>query len=272
MQQLQARSADDGTPRMTALLDHLETARSSGRKLLVPYMVAGIPDVAGFPEALATVARLADAVEVGLPYSDPLMDGPVIASASERALGSGVGPLAALELASSATTSCPRIAMTYYNPIHRVGESEFCRVASEAGFTGLIVPDIPVEESASLRSAVADHDLAWVPLVAPTSSTERVKAIAVTATGFIYAVSTLGVTGARTSLSERAAPVVAACRGASDLPVLVGIGVSTPEQAREAAVSADGVVVGSAVVRHALESGAEAAAEWLASVRAALDN
>nr|MBA2599914.1 tryptophan synthase subunit alpha [Actinomycetota bacterium] len=256
---------------MTALLDHLETARSAGRKLLVPYLVAGIPDVAGFPRALETVAAVADAVEVGLPYSDPLMDGPVIASASERAIRSGVGPLSALELASTATTTCPRIAMTYYNPIHRVGEPEFCRVAAAAGFTGIIVPDIPVEESASLRSAAAEHDLAWVPLVAPTSSAERVKSIAATATGFIYAVSTLGVTGARTSLSERAAPVVAACRAASDLPVLVGIGVSTPEQAREASVSADGVVVGSAVVRHVLERGAEAAAEWLASVRTALD-
>lgn len=256
---------------MTELLDHLEAARASGRKLLVPYLVAGIPDPVGFPPALDAIAAHADAIEVGLPYSDPLMDGPVIASATERAIRSGVGPLGALELASKATTDRPRLAMTYYNPIHRMGEDEFCHAARNSGFAGLIVPDIPVEESGSLRAVAAEFGLAWVPLVAPTSSTERVKAIAETATGFIYAVSTLGVTGARESLSERAAPVVEACRAASHLPILVGVGVSTPEQARDASATADGVVVGSAVVRRVLERGMDEAAAWLESVRAALD-
>jgi tryptophan synthase alpha chain len=256
---------------MTELLDHLDGARASGRKLLVPYLVAGIPDPVGFPSALDAIAAQADAVEVGLPYSDPLMDGPVIASATERAIRSGVGPIGALELASKASTDRPRVAMTYYNPIHRIGEREFCSAASGAGFKGLIVPDIPVEESGSLRTVAAEEGLAWIPLVAPTSSAERVKAIAETSTGFIYAVSTLGVTGARASLSERAAPVVEACREASGLPILVGIGVSTPEQARDASTVADGVVIGSAVVRRVLEQGAEEAAAWLGSVRAALD-
>ena len=122
-----------------------------------------------------------------------------------------------------------------------------------------------------MRAVAAEFGLAWVPLVAPTSSTERVKAIAETATGFIYAVSTLGVTGARESLSERAVPVVEACRAASHLPILVGVGVSTPEQARDASATADGVVVGSAVVRRVLERGMDEAAAWLESVRAALD-
>ena len=135
----------------------------------------------------------------------------------------------------------------------------------------MIVPDLPHEESGSLRAAAGEEDLAWIPLVAPTSSRERVERIVASGTGFIYAVSTLGVTGTRSSLSERAEKVVSAVRAASDLPVLVGIGVSNPEQAAEAAGYADGVVVGSAVVRLVLEQGASAAEEFLGNLRAALD-
>jgi tryptophan synthase alpha chain len=162
--------------------------------------------------------------------------------------------------------------MTYYNPIHHRGESAFCERAAAAGFAGLIVPDLPLEESESLRAAVADHGLAWIPLVAPTSSPQRVAAIVAAATGFVYAVSRLGVTGARESLSERAAEVVARCKEHTDVPVLVGIGVTTPEHARAAVERADGVVIGSAVVQRVLEEGAEAAAAFLAEVRAALDD
>jgi tryptophan synthase alpha chain len=257
---------------MTALLEHLDALRRTGRKLLVPYVTGGIPDPASFPGALAAVAAAADAVEIGLPYSDPLMDGPVIAAASERAIREGVGPLEALDLASRAELGgVLKIAMTYYNPIHRLGEVEFCRRAASASCAGLIVPDLPVEESGSLRRAVAAEGLAWIPLVAPTSPPERVAGIAGSATGFVYAVSTLGVTGARERLSERAARVVEACREATDLPVLVGIGVSTPEQAVEAASVADGVVIGSAVVSRLLEEGPGAAAAFLETVRRALD-
>jgi tryptophan synthase alpha chain len=256
---------------VTALLEHLTKARRE-HKLLVPYLVAGIPEPTSFPSALEAVAGLADAVEVGIPYSDPLMDGPVIAAASERSIRAGVTPLRALELSGEASTDAPMLAMTYYNPIHRIGEGEFCERAVRAGFAGLIVPDLPVEESTSLRQVAATTGLAWVPLVAPTSSAGRVAAIAETATGFVYAVSTLGVTGARESLSERASEVVRACRKATDLPVLVGIGISTPEQAAEAAAEADGVVIGSAVVSRAQEEGAEAAAEFLAQVREILDS
>jgi tryptophan synthase alpha chain len=161
--------------------------------------------------------------------------------------------------------------MTYYNPIHRIGEAEFCRRAVKSGIDGLIVPDVPVEESGSLRSAAAEEGLAWVPLVAPTSPPERVEKIVATCTGFVYAVSTLGVTGVRGSLSERASAVVERCRAATDLPVLVGIGVSNPVQAVEAAATADGVVIGSAVVARISEEGPDAAADFLADVRAALD-
>jgi tryptophan synthase alpha chain len=252
------------------LQEHLRAALERGHKLLVPYVMGGMPDPLSFPAALKAVSEVADAVEVGLPYSDPLMDGPVIADAAQRAIAAGVGPLDALDAAGG--DGPPRIAMTYYNPVHRVGEKQFCARAADAGIAGLIVPDLPLEESASLRGAAADRGLAWVPLVAPTSSTERVKAIAEAATGFVYAVSTLGVTGMRTSLSDRAGRVVAACRAATDLPVVVGIGVSSAQQAVEACSFADGVVIGSAVVRILLAEGIEATGHWLADVRAALDS
>ena len=256
---------------MNQLLEALEAARSSRRKLLVPYLMGGIPDRVSYPDALRALEMHADAVEVGLPFSDPLMDGPVIAAAGERVIAAGIGPLDVIDLSADIPAGKPRVAMTYYNPIHRVGEQAFCGRAARAGFIGLIVPDLPYEESESLRVAAAEHDLAWIPLVAPTSSPERVERIVATATGFVYAVSTLGVTGTRTSLSDRAAEVVAAVRIASSLPVLVGIGVSNPEQAAEAAAYADGVVVGSAVVRLILEQGAPAAASFLGNLREALD-
>lgn len=257
---------------MTELLDHLESRRANGRKLLVPYLMTGAPEPSVFDDALTAAARFADAVEVGLPFSDPLMDGPVIASAGERALRNGVGPRRALEMLSESPRSdAPRVVMTYYNPIHRIGEPEFCRMCAGSGATGLIVPDLPLEESGDLRAAAADEGLAWIPLVAPTSPPDRVAALAGTCTGFVYAVSSLGVTGVRTSLSERAAAVVAACREATDLPVLVGIGVSTADQAVEASRAADGVVIGSAVVRTLAEEGVEAMEGFLRGVRDALD-
>jgi tryptophan synthase alpha chain len=256
---------------VTALLDHLRERLSEGRKLLVPYVMAGIPDEGSFPSVLAAVAEHADAVEVGLPFSDPLMDGPVIAAAGERAIRQGTGPLDALDLVAGAEPGAPRIAMTYYNPIHRVGEGEFCVSAARNGFAGLIVPDLPLEESQALRRAAGERGLAWIPLVAPTTPPDRVARVVGSATGFVYAVSTLGVTGARESLSERAASVVASIREETDLPVLVGIGVSNAEQARAAVSSADGVVIGSAVVRLVEGEGAAAAGDFLAAVRRAID-
>lgn len=138
---------------MTKLLDHLLSLRAEGRKLLVPYLMAGVPQRDSYGPALVACSEDADAVEVGLPYSDPLMDGPVIASAGERAIRDGIGPIEALELTAGLGGSAPLIAMTYYNPIYRVGERAFCARASRAGVTGLIVPDLPLEESAGIRNA-----------------------------------------------------------------------------------------------------------------------
>lgn len=255
---------------MTHLQTHLGQALAGGRKLLVPYVMGGIPDRLGFPAVVDAVAEHADVVEIGLPFSDPLMDGPVIAAAGERAIAGGVGPLDVLDLLDARDT--PQIAMTYYNPVHSIGEEDFCKRAAAADIAGLIVPDLPIEESKSLRERAVEHGLGWVPLVAPTSSPERIEAIAATSTGFVYAVSTLGVTGVRASLSERAAAVVERCRVATDLPVLVGIGVSSAEHAVEACRSADGVVIGSAIVARVMDEGAEAAAGFLAGVRRALDS
>lgn len=257
---------------MTQLLDHLQAKRRDGRKLLVPYLMGGIPDRESFGEAAAAISKSADAVEVGLPFSDPLMDGPVIASAGERALRNGIGPAAALELIGAIVEAqAPRIVMTYYNPIHRVGEAEFCRRATAAGVAGLIVPDLPLEESGALRASAAERGIAWIPLVAPTSSPQRVAALVATCTGFVYAVSSLGVTGVRASLSERAAAVTAACREATDLPILVGIGVSSADHAVEATLSADGVVVGSAVVSALMDEGVTGAVAFVEGIRSALD-
>lgn len=256
----------------TRLLEHLEDRRAGGAKLLVPYVMAGIPDTRGFQRVLEELGPHADAIEVGLPYSDPLMDGPVIASAGERALRAGVGPQAAVQMVAGVPEGpAPRVLMTYYNPIHRLGEAVFCRTASDAGVAGLIVPDLPLEESTELRRIAADHGLAWIPLVAPTSAPARVTALAETCSGFVYAVSSLGVTGVRSTLSERAAAVVDACRDATDKPVLVGIGVSTAQHALEATESADGVVIGSAVVAALLQEGVEAAVSFVRGVRDALD-
>ncbi|MGH2736801.1 MAG: tryptophan synthase subunit alpha, partial [Actinomycetota bacterium] len=166
----------------------------------------------------------------------------------------------------------PRVVMTYYNPVFVTGEAEFCKRAAAAGAAGLIVPDLPLEEASELRAAADDEDLAWVSLVAPSSPPERVAALADAATGFVYAVSLLGVTGTRDDLAESAARVVAACRDATDKPVLLGIGISNAEQAGAAAEVADGVVIGSALVRAILERGAAAAEEFLGGVRAALDS
>ena len=234
--------------------------------------MGGFPEADSYPEALIAVAEHADAIEIGLPYSDPLMDGPVIASAGERVIRDGTGPNRALDLTAEVKVRIPCIVMTYYNPIHRMGETDFCRRSVAAGFSGLIVPDLPLEESGTLRAIAAETGLAWIGLVAPTSPPDRIAATAAASTGFVYAVSTLGVTGERDALASSAQRVVEACRAATELPLLLGIGVSNAEQARVAAAAADGVVIGSAVVRTVLERGAGAARDFLAGVRAGLSS
>lgn len=255
---------------MTALLDHLKD-RLEEHKLFVGYLMAGAPDAKTWQAAALALAPSLDVLEVGLPFSDPLMDGPVIASAGQRAIEAGVGPLDALREVGEVDLPAPKVVMTYYNPIHRLGEEAFVDLCVKNQVAGLIVPDLPLEASKSLRETLARGAVAWIPLVAPTSSPARVEQLTATASGFVYAVSRLGVTGARDELAAGAAEVVGRCRASTDLPILVGIGVTTPEHAQVAAGAADGVVVGSALVRRVMDEGVEAAVSFATRVRSALN-
>ena len=232
-------------------------ARRGGRAVLLPFMTAGLPDpqssVALF-EAMAEAG--ADGFEVGIPYTDPLMDGPVIQRGSEMAIEAGTTPDRALGIVEDvkATTGRPVLVMTYANPILHRGVDEFTAAAAAAGADGLIVADMPVEETGPLRRAAERHGLGVVQFVAPTSSRRRIEAVAAAEPCFIYAVAEMGVTGERRAASSRLAELVERIRAVTDVPVVAGVGISTPEQAAAAASIADGVIVGSALVRRVLEA------------------
>jgi len=220
-------------------------------KGLITYITAGDPDLATTRELVLAMAEAgADMVEIGVPFSDPIADGPTIQQASQRALAAGTTPAAVLALAQSlrCETPIPLILMTYYNPVYRYGPAAFVAAAAAAGIDGLIVPDLPVEEASVLRTACDAHNLALIPLVAPTSTPARITAIASQARGFIYCVTVTGVTGARNRIETDLAPVVACIRRCSSLPVALGFGIAGPEAARSLGPLADALVVGSALV------------------------
>jgi tryptophan synthase alpha chain len=199
----------------------------------------------GFEEAGA------HAVEVGIPFSDPVMDGPVIQEASRRALEAGTTPADAFALvraARAAGLSIPVAFMTYLNPVLAQGMEEFLDRAADCGASGMIVPDLPVDEAGAWLAACGARDVAPVLLAAPNSSPDRLRAIAAASRGFVYCVSTFGVTGSREQLSSSAEAVVSALRPLTETPLIVGVGISTPEQAGAACAFADGVIVGSALV------------------------
>lgn len=255
------------------------TARAEGRTAFLPFMTAGLPTPVDSPALFAAMAAAgADAFEVGIPYSDPLMDGPVIQRGSDMALAAGSTLDRSLEVLSevAAITGKPVLAMTYANPVFRRGVDGFCTRLADAGAAGIIVPDLPVEESLSLRQAAARHGIGTVLFVAPTSSPDRIRAVADADPVFIYAVAEMGVTGERTRSSGNAAVVVERIRAVTDIPIVFGVGISTPEQAAAAgAAGADGVIVGSALVRLVLEAAspedaARALAERVSAIRSAL--
>jgi tryptophan synthase alpha chain len=231
-------------------------AAAAGRSALVGYLPAGFPSVPGAIEAAKAMARAgADIVEIGLPYSDPLMDGPVIQEAVHRALESGVrvtDVLHTVEAVSSA--GVPVLVMTYWNPVDRYGVAAFARDLASAGGCGLITPDLPPEEAGPWLDAAAEEELDPVFLVAPSSSQERIKLITSACGGFVYAASVMGITGARSAVGEGAAGLVERVRRCTTLPVAVGLGVSTAAQAAEVAQYADGVIVGSAFVQRLLSA------------------
>ena len=249
----------------------LRAGRERGRKLLIPYLMGGMTDDWG--QALAAVvAAGADAVEVGIPFSDPMMDGPVIQQAALCALNRGTVPEQVLDGIARAEVPVPVTVMTYYNLVFRAGHKRMARSMAAAGVSGAIVADLPIEEIEPWAKEADAAGIDTVLLVAPSSPPERVERICGRARGFVYAVARMGVTGERGDVSVDAAGVVERIRRCTDMPVCVGVGVSTPEQAAEVCQVADGVVVGSALVRRLLEGeGPEGAAAFVASLRRAID-
>lgn len=230
-------------------------AQAEGRAALIPYLTAGFPSREGFLEAVKEVLPYADLLEIGLPYSDPLGDGPVIQRASEAALRKGMSVQGVLELVKEVRglTEKPIFLMTYLNPVLAWGPERFFSLFRQAGATGLILPDLPPDEDPALVRLAQEIGLETVFLLAPTSTEARIRTVTRYATGFVYAVSVTGVTGARERLPEEVRDLVARIKAATDLPVALGFGVSGRETAAQAAV-ADGVVVGSALIQ-ALEAG-----------------
>jgi tryptophan synthase alpha chain len=249
----------------------LRAKRDAGRKLLVPYITGGLhDDWVRVVEAVAAAG--ADAVEVGIPFSDPVMDGPVVQEASQQALAAGATPASILSGLGRVDVDVPLVVMTYYNIVFRAGHRRFAQSLTDRGVSGAIVPDLPLIELDGWSRAAGDAGVETILLVAPNTPDETVTAICERTHGWVYGVAVMGVTGERASLADTAAILGRRLKTATDKPVLLGVGVSTPEQAAEAVGNADGVIVGSALVRRLLEgAGPEGAAAFVADLRAALD-
>jgi tryptophan synthase alpha chain len=246
----------------------LRTAREAGRPLLVPYVTGGLGDWDRCIEAAADAG--ADAIEIGLPFSDPVMDGPVIQEASQRALDAGTTPAAIIARLAELDVACPLAIMGYYNTVFRAGHERFAANLAAAGVSGAIVPDLPFVESGPWRAAAEACGVEAVLLAAPTTPDERLAEIGAASRGFLYAVGLLGVTGNRDQLSATATVLAKRCKAVTDIPVLVGVGVSSPGQAVEVSQVADGVVIGTSVVRAMMRGGAEAVGELVGEFRRAL--
>jgi tryptophan synthase alpha chain len=238
-------------------------ASEAGRAAFVPYLTAGFPDAATNLHAARALLRHADVLEIGLPYSDPLGDGPTIQRASEDALAAGTRTSDVLALVRTlrAESDAAIVVMTYYNPIYCYhgpggdGEAGFVRDLADAGADGMILPDLPPDEADTLIPLAREADLATVFLVAPTSTDARLETVTKASRGFVYAVSVTGVTGARDAVGAEVASLVARTRAHTDLPIAVGFGVASPDSAHEVAGVADGVVVGSALIKTLGEGG-----------------
>ena len=249
----------------------LRDARDRGRKLLVPYVTGGLgPQWTEIVQAVAAAG--ADAIEIGVPFSDPVMDGPTIQEASQRALQLGATPTGVVSALRSLDVGVPLAAMTYYNLIFRTGHRRFARLLNESGVAGAIVPDIPLEEFADWERAALDGGVETILLASPVTPDDRLVRICERSRGFVYAVSLMGVTGERQRLADSASVIAKRLKAVTDKPVLIGLGVSTPEQAVEASVEADGVIVGSALMRRVLDGvSPEEAGAFIGELRAALD-
>ena len=236
-----------------------------GRKAFIPFVTCGDPDMG---TTLQLVRALSDAgasiIELGIPFSDPTAEGPVIQEANVRSLANGTTTDDVLELVRKLRqgddfhepVTCPLVIMTYANVVFHYGTDRFCERAAEAGIDGLILPDVPFEEKAEFANVCEDHGLVLVSMIAPTSD-ERIAMIASEAKGFVYLVSSLGVTGVRSSITTDLGSIVERIRETTDVPIAIGFGISNPEQAKRMADLADGAIVGSAIVRIVAEHGRE---------------
>jgi tryptophan synthase alpha chain len=241
------------------------------RAALMPYLMGGYPSIdESVAAGLAAVDAGADLLELGIPFSDPLADGPVIHAAGTAALAAGATPHGVLGVCERLAERVPVVLMVYANIVFTAGAEAFALRAATAGASGLIVPDLPHDESAELREACDSEGLALVPLVAPTSTPERIAEIGADARGFVYTVALTGTTGERDSIDPGLARTVERVRASTDVPVAAGFGISTGEQARSVAEIADGVIVGSRIVRAAGEGGADAVGAAVAELAAAL--
>ena len=253
---------------MSRLADAFAKTRAEGRTALVCYAMGGDGDTAALLQAIDAAG--ADVIELGLPFSDPIADGPVVQAAATRAIAAKTTLRDLLATVSRLRLRAPMVAMGYMNPIESMGSRAFARALREAGLCGAIIPDLPLEEAGPLRDDLAAEGLDLVPLVAPTTPPERAAQIARTARGFLYYVSVTGVTGARASLPEDLESRLAALRSLSLAPVAVGFGISRPDQAAALKGKADGVVVGTAIVALHHEKGIEAVSNLVRSLRSTL--
>jgi tryptophan synthase alpha chain len=247
-----------------------------GHTALIPYITIGYPDI---ETTLRVVPELSNAgcdiIELGIPFSDPVADGPTIQQASFGALRQGITPAVCLDVVRKLRqrTNIPLIFMSYYNPLLQFELRDFCRSCAEAGLDGLIIPDMPPEEGEELEHISSEHKLDLIYLLAPTSTEERIEIVAQRTRGFIYLVSLTGVTGARNTLPPELEDFVTRVRGRTEKPLCVGFGIASPEQARRVAQVADGVIVGSRLIELLeQDSPIEKACSFITSLRQALDN
>lgn len=262
-----------GDRRAPDLTGRLKTALEGGRKLLLPFLTAGYPDRRATGEALTGLASAgADAIELGVPFSDPLADGPVIAAASERALAGGMALEGVLGLARACWDGGPPIVLfSYLNPLHSLGLRRSAREIRRSGVAGVLVADLPFDEGREVKDALAAEGLPLVPLAAPTTPGSRLRSLAREARGFVYLIARTGVTGRGAEADRRLAEQVRVLRESTDLPIVIGFGIDDAEAARRAAGMGDGIVVGSAFVERLGRDGVGAALDWIASLRRALD-
>lgn len=251
---------------------HLRARRDAGRKLLVPYLTGGYP-AGTWPRLIEAFAQAgADAIEIGIPFSDPVMDGPTVQESSSRALAAGATPVDVLAQIATTDPGVPLAVMTYYNIAFRMGHERFARELRQAGVSGAILPDLPLEELDEWAAVADAEGVETVLLAAPTAPDERLPRICARSRGFVYGVGVVGITGERTELAASAVQVARRLKAVTDKPVLIGVGISDPDQAAEVAAVADGVVVGSAIVRRILDGGSvDEAAGFVAALRRGLD-